>query len=126
MVRSYAITLLFTILILFFLHLFGSWTKSDSVTQLPYDNYYNRHNDTSIVLVSNMFLACNNKCLLFNKKHETFAYTKMHNKEMDYLISRFKISNALKFAFEDHILGIFIVSLFGMPLAYFLITKRKM
>jgi hypothetical protein len=123
-VRSFIISLLFTVAFLFSLHLSGKWTLSDGITKLPHDNYFNRHTDTSIILVS-YILDCYNECLLFNQKHQTILFNEIDKKEAQTTISRFRLANSFSFTFDNHLLEIFLISLIGIPIVYFSLGVRK-
>ena len=108
---------LFTVGLIFTLHLFGRWILSDGITRLPHDNYFNRDTDTTLILKSNI-LECYNECLLFNKKHDATVFNEIDKREAETAISSFRLAKSVKFTFENHLREMTVITLIGVSLMY--------
>jgi hypothetical protein len=122
MIGSVSISALIVAILFFVLHLFGNWKLSDGITRLPHDNYFHRDADTSIVLVSPI-LDCNNQCLVFYQQHQAVVFDDLDKKGMDFVISRFKLSQSLDFRSDGHLLQMLLLTLIITSILYFFFLR---
>lgn len=111
-VQSLLSGVIISILLLFFLHLFGSWTLSPD--KLESGNFIIKMN----------VLDCYNECLLFDKTHQTIVYTESDKEDARHTLNNFKIVNSFKFVFDRHYLTLLLICLVTIPLSYLILSIK--